>query len=163
MQFHAEAGYRLQMIEAEEQSEMATRKNRKSKTEPLSKQRKSKLADERTFPSEQERLPLHIPGAYQVAMGTGEEIVTWLRAVPGNDRAILIQFPNEASYRKYGPIFWYVATKLSEIVARIQRRRFERLVDELTALLLSRPGAVPKTVAGANGTPAKETPSRRSR
>ena len=142
---------------------MATRKDRKSKTEPRSKQRKSKLADERTFPSEQERLPLHIPGAYQVAMGTGEEIVTWLRAVPGNDRAILIQFPNEASYRKYGPIFWYVATKLPEIVARIQRRRLEQLADALTQLLLSQPGAIPAAIAGARGTPAKEALSRRSR
>jgi hypothetical protein len=128
---------------------MATRKDRKSKTEPRPKQRKSKLADECAFPSEQERLPLHIPGAYQVAMGTGEEIVTWLRGVPGNDRAILIPFPNETSYRLYGPIFWHVANKLPEIVARIQRRRFEELVDALTQSLLTQPRAVSEADSGA--------------
>lgn len=154
MQFHAEA---------EGQSEMATRKDRKSKTEPRSKQRKSKLADERTFPSEQERLPLHIPGAYQVAMGTGEEIVTWLRAVPANYRAILISFSDEASYRKHGPIFWHVARELPEIVARVRRRKFEQLVDALTQLLLSPPGAVFPMVSGAKGTPANQALFRRSR
>ncbi len=81
---------------------MATRKDRKSKTEPQPKQRKSKLADEFAFPGEQERLPLHIPGTYQVAMGTGEEIAVWLRGVPGNTQAILIRFSNEAGYRAYG-------------------------------------------------------------
>ena len=111
---------------------MATRKGQKSKTEPRSKQRKSKLAGECAFPSEQERLPFHIPGTYQVATGMGEEIVTWLRGVPGNGRAILISFPNEASYRVYGPIFWQVASKLPKIVERVQRRRFEKLVDALT-------------------------------
>ena len=111
---------------------MATRKDRKSKTEPRSKQRKSKVADECAFPSQQERLPPHIPGGYQVAMGTGEEIVAWLRGVPRNTQAILISFSNEASYRIYGPIFWHVVHKLPEIVARIQRRRFEQLVDALT-------------------------------
>ena len=111
---------------------MATRKDRKSKTEQRPKQRKSKAADEYAFPSEQERLPLHIPGTYQVAMGTGEEIVAWLRGVPRNTQAILITFSNEASYRVNGPIFWHMAHKLPEIVARIQRRRFEQLVDGLT-------------------------------
>jgi hypothetical protein len=140
---------------------MATRKDRKSKTEPRPKQRKSKLADECAFPSEQERLPLHIPGTYQVAMGTGKEIAAWLRGVPGNDRAILIPFPNEASYRIYGPIFWHVAHKLPEIVARIQRCRFEQLVDALTQLLLAQPGAVPTVVSGAGVTPAKRALPRR--
>jgi len=111
---------------------MATRKDRKSKTEPQSKQGEQELAGQFAFPSEQERLPLHISGAYQVATGTCLEIVTWLQGVPGNDRAILISFPNEASYRVYGPIFWQVANKLPEIIERIQRRRFEELVDALT-------------------------------
>ena len=82
-------------------------------------------------------------------MGTGEEIVTWLRGVPGNDRAILIPFPNETSYRLYGPIFWHVANKLPEIVARIQRRRFEELVDALTQSLLTQPRAVSEADSGA--------------
>jgi hypothetical protein len=111
---------------------MATFKDRKSKTEHRPKQRKSKAADEYACPSEQERLPLHIPGAYQVAMGTREEIVAWLQTVPGNTQAILIHFSDEASYGIYGPIFWHLAQELPEIVARIQRRRFEQLVDGLT-------------------------------
>ena len=111
---------------------MSTRKDRKSNTEQLPKRRKPKPADEYAFPSEQERLPVHIPGAYQVAMGTREEIGVWLQAVPRNAQAILIQFSDEASYRTYGPFFWYIAHRLPEIVARIQRRRFERLVDALT-------------------------------
>ena len=134
---------------------MATSKDRKSKTEPWSKQRKSKLAGECAFPSEQERLPLHIPGTYQVAMGTGGEIVAWLRRVPRNIQAILIPFSDEASYRMYGPIFWHVAHKLPEIVERVQRRRFEKLVDALTRLSLVQPGAVSAAVPGAAVTPAK--------
>jgi hypothetical protein len=94
-------------------------------------------------------------------MGTGKEIAAWLRGVPGNDRAILIPFPNEASYRIYGPIFWHVAHKLPEIVARIQRCRFEQLVDALTQLLLAQPGAVPTVVSGAGVTPAKRALPRR--
>lgn len=113
---------------------MATRKDRKSKTEPRSRQRKSKLAVECAFPSEQERLPLHIPGTNQVAMGTGEEIAAWLQGVPRNTQTILISFSNEVSYRNHGPIFWHVAHKLPEIVARKQRRRVEQLVDALTKL-----------------------------
>jgi hypothetical protein len=142
---------------------MATRKDRKSKTEPRSKQRKSKFAGECAFPSEQERLPLHIPGTYQVAMGTGEEIVAWLREVPRNTQAILITFSNEARYRMYGPILWHVAHKLPEIVAHIQRRRFEQLVDAVTQLLLARPGAVSAAVSGAKVTSAKGALPRRWR
>lgn len=55
---------------------------------------------------------------------------------------ILLPFSNEASYRKYAPIFWHVADKLPEILARIQRRRFEQLVDALTQLSVALPGAV---------------------
>ncbi len=110
---------------------MTQEKDRKSKTEPRPKRVKSKLTDECAFPGEEERLPLHISGAYQVAMGTGEEIATWLRGVSDNDRAILIPFPNDASYRAYGPIYWHIANKLPEIVARVQRRKFEQLVDAL--------------------------------
>lgn len=134
---------------------MAKRKVRKSQTEPRSKQRKSKLADKCALPSEQERLPLRIPGAYQVTTGTAEEIVTWLGGVSDNGRAILIPFPNETSYRVYGPIFWHVANKLPEIVERIQRRSFEQLVDALTQLLLAQPGAVSAAVPGAAVTPTK--------
>lgn len=162
MRFHAVSGYRLQMIEAEGQSEMATRKNRKAKTESPSKQRKSKLADECKFPSEQERLPLPNQGAYQVAMGTGKEIAAWLRGDASNDRTILIRFPNEASYRRYGPIFWHAANKLPEIVARVRRRRLEQLVDELTQLLLAQPGALP-AVSDAGVTPAQKALPRRRR
>jgi hypothetical protein len=106
-------------------SEMATSKDRKSKTEPRPKQRRSKLDEECAFPSEQERLPFQIPGSYQAAMGTGEEIAVWLRTVPRNTQAILIAFVNEASYRIYGPIFWHIASKLPEIVTRVQHREFE--------------------------------------
>ena len=125
------------MTYAQGLSEMAKRQDRKSKTEQRSEQRNPKLADENPFPSEHERLPLHIPGAYQAAMGTGEEIAAWLQTAPHGTQAILISFPNDASYRAYGPIFWHVAHKLPEIVARIQRRRFEQLVDALTQLLLA--------------------------
>jgi hypothetical protein len=88
-------------------------------------------------------------------MGTDEEMVAWLRGVPRNTPTILIPFPNEASYRVYGPIFWHVAHKLPEIVARIQRRRFEQLVDSLTQLLLELPKDVPKVVPGASVIPTK--------
>lgn len=142
---------------------MATRKDRKSKAEPRSKQSQSKLAGDRAFPSKQERLPLHIPGTYQVAMGTDEEMVTWLRGVPRNTPAILIPFSNEASYRVYGPIFWHVAHELPDIVARIQRRRFEQLVDSLTQLLLALPRAVPKVVPGAGAISTKGKLQRRRR
>ena len=142
---------------------MATRKDRKPKTEPPSKQRKSKLAGECAFPSEQERLPLHIPGTYQVAMGTDEEMLAWLRGVQRDAQAILITLSNEASYRMYGPILWHVAHKLPEILARIQRRRFEQLVVALTQILLSRPRAVSAAVSGAKVTPAKGAPPRRRR
>ena len=140
---------------------MATRKNREFKTAPRPKERKSKAAVDYAFPSEQERLPLHIPGTYQVAMGTDEEMVAWLRGVPRNTPAILIPFPNEASYRVYGPIFWHVAHKLPEIVVRIQRRRFEKLVDLLTQLLLELPRAVPRVVRGAGVIPTKGKLQRR--
>lgn len=111
---------------------MATRRDRNSRTEQRPRQRRSRAADEFAFPSEQERLPPHIPGTYQVAMGTREEIGVWLQAVPRNSGAILVGFSNEASYRSWGPIFWHIAQKLPEIVARIQHRRFEQLVDRLT-------------------------------
>ncbi len=151
------------MPKTEGQSKMATRKVRKSKVEPRSKQRKSKFADECAFPSEQERLPPHVPGTYQVAMGTDEEMVAWLRGVPRNSTAILIPFSNEASYRVYGPIFWHVAHRLPEIVARIQHRRFEKLVDSLTQLLLELPRAVPRVVPGAGVVPTKGKLQRRPR
>jgi hypothetical protein len=113
---------------------MANRESRESKKAARAKQRKSRITDEYAFPSQRERLPLHIPGGCNVAMGSGEEIVAWLRAVPGNTQAILITFSNEASFRMYGPIFWHVMHELPEIVARIRRRRFEQLVDALTQL-----------------------------
>src|SRR4051794_6599271 len=100
----------------------------------------SKLAGDHAFPSEQERLPPHIPGTYQLAMGTGEEIAAWLRGVSRNTHAILITFSHEASYRMYGPILWHVAHKLPEILARIQRRRFEQLLVALTQLSVALPG-----------------------
>ena len=140
---------------------MATSKDRKSKTEPRSKQGEQKLAGECALPSEQERLPLRIPGNFQVAMGTDEEIVAWLGGVSGNGRAILISFPNEASYRRYGPIFWHVAHKLPEIVERVQRRRFEKLVDALTRLSLVQPEAASAAGSGTSVTRAKRALPRR--
>lgn len=115
---------------------MATRKSREFTAGSRPKQRKSKITDEYPFPSPQERLPPIIPGACNVAMGDGEEIGAWLRAVPQNTQAILIRFPNEASYKIYGPIFWHVVCQLPEIAARIRRRRFEQLVDALMQLEL---------------------------
>jgi hypothetical protein len=151
------------MTQAAGQCKMATRKNREFKTGARPKERKSKSADDYAFPSEQERLPLHIPGTYQVAMGTGEEIVAWFREVPRNTQAILITFSNDESYRMYGPILWHVAHKLPVMGARIQRRRFERLVDALTQLLLAQPRAVSEVVSGAKGAPAKGALPRRRR
>jgi hypothetical protein len=113
---------------------MATRKRQEFKTGPPAAQTKSAVNDEHAFPSQQERLPLHVPGEYQVAMGTREEIVAWLQVVPRNTRAILISFSNEASYRKYSPVFWHVAHELPEMVAVIRLRRFEQLIDALTQL-----------------------------
>jgi hypothetical protein len=113
---------------------MATRKSREVKTGSRPKQRKSKVTDECLFPGQQERLPLHIPGAYEVAMGTGEEVAAWLQGASGNSHAILISFSDEASFRVYGPIYWHVVRKLPETVSRIQRHRLEQLVDALTQL-----------------------------
>ena len=113
------------MTQAERQYKMATRKSREFKTDPMSRERKSKAAVDDAFPNEQGRFPLHIPGAYQVAMGTRAEIVAWLRRVPRNTRAILIHFSSEASYKEYGPIFWHVAHELPECVARIQSNSTE--------------------------------------
>jgi len=140
---------------------MATRKNRKTETSPRPKERKSKAAVDYAFPSKQERLPPHISGAYQVAMGTREEILAWMREVPRNTQTILIPFLNKASYRTYGPIFWHVAHVLPEIVARIQRRRFEQLVDALTQLSVAPPGAVSAAPSDAKVKPTKEAPPRR--
>lgn len=105
---------------------MATRKDRDSKTKPKSKSMGPNLAVDCESISAQERLPPydeHAPFGYQVVAGTGEEIVAWLRGVPKNTRAILITFPNEASYAIYGPLVWHVAHKLPEIDTRIRRRQ----------------------------------------
>ena len=110
------------------------RKTRELETGPSLRQKKSKITEECTFPGQQERLPLYIPGAYQLAMGTREETIAWLRGVPLNVQAILITFSDEASYRTCGPTIWYAAQELPKIIARIQRRRFEQLVDALTLL-----------------------------
>ncbi len=110
---------------------MADAKDRKSKTKSGPKRNKPKVADEFAFPSDQERLPVPNSSTYQVAMGTNEEILGWLRELPPDGRLILITFSDEASYRKIGPIYWHLAQMLPEIVARIERRRFEQLVDEL--------------------------------
>jgi hypothetical protein len=134
---------------------MATRKSREFKTGPPPKQRQSKVSNEYAFPSEQERLPVHIPGAYQVAMGTQEEIMAWLQGVPPTSHAILISFSDEASFKKYGPIFWYVAHELPEVVARVRRRRFEQLVDALTQLLLAAPGRVSAASSDSKARPKK--------
>jgi hypothetical protein len=122
------------MTQAAGRCKIATRKSREYKTGPRSKERKSKVSNEYAFPSEQERLPVHIPVAYQVAMGTKEEIMAWLQGVPPTSHAIFISFSDEASFKKYGPIFWYVAQELPKIIARARRRRFEQLVDALTQL-----------------------------
>ena len=115
---------------------MATRKSREFKTGPRPKQRKSKIAGEYPFPSLQERLPSLVAGDCNTAMGDGEKIVTWLGGFPQDTQVILISFPNEASYRTYGPTFWNVVRQLPEVVARIRRRRFEQLVDALMQLTL---------------------------
>ena len=124
------------MIEGEGQSEMAKRKDRKLKAEPRSKQRRSKLADECKLPSRQDRLSAPGLGHYQVVMGTGKELLEWLKGIPKDARLILLQFADEASYKKYGPIYWQLAQKLPEIAAEIRRRRFEKNVDALTEELL---------------------------
>ena len=140
---------------------MAKRKERKPEAEPRPKQSKSKLADEWAFPSDQERLPLHVPEGYQVAMGSGAEIVNWLEKAPGNMQTILVRFPNEESYKAYGPILWDVSNKLPEIVARTQRRKFEQIVHALTDLSLASSGAEFTNVFGAHATRAKSAQPRR--
>ena len=97
-------------------------------------------------------------------MGTGEEIVNWLGEAPRNTHTILIPFSNEASYRGFSPIFWYVANNLPKIVARVRRRKFEQLVDDLTQLSLAQPGAAFAVVSDALVTqPKKALPRRRRR
>ena len=128
---------------------MTISNDRNSETKPRHKRNISKLADKFAFPGDHERLPLHVPEAYQVAMGTGDEIVNWLRQVSGNTQAILIPFSNEASYRVYGPIFWHVANKLPQVVERNQRRKLEQLVDALTQLSLAQPEALSAAGSGA--------------
>ena len=142
---------------------MATRKDRKSKTVPRSKQRESKLTDYCTLPNEEERLPRRIPGTYQVATGTAEELVAWMGEVSDNEQAILIPFADEESYRRYGPIYWHVAQILPEIVARTQRRNFDKLVDVLTEIFMEQRGAVSATLLGARVPPVKGAKPRRSR
>jgi hypothetical protein len=110
---------------------MAGRKNRESKTAPQVKDMEAGASADWAFPSKQERLPPQTMGTHQVATGTREEISAWLQKVPRNTGVILIHFSNEASYKRYGPLFWYVARELPKIVARVQRRRFEQLVDAL--------------------------------
>lgn len=114
-----------------EKRRLSKDKERKSGTKQPQKRKKSKLAGGFAFPSDQERLPAHIPGTYQVAMGTSEEVADWLRGVSPNTQAVLVIFSNEASYRTCAPIFWHVAHILPEIIARVQRRNFEKLVDAL--------------------------------
>jgi hypothetical protein len=140
---------------------LAKRKDQKHKAEP--RPSKSKLADNYAIPSDQERLPVHVPGTYQVAMGTGAEIVNWFREVSGNTQAILIRFPGEESYKAYGPILWDVANKLPKIVARTQRRKFEQLVDALTDLSLAWAGAESANTSGARIAGAKKALRRRRR
>ena len=142
---------------------MAKAKDRKPKTESGQKRNKRALVDEFAFPSDQERLPLPIASAYQVAMGTKEEIVGWLRGIPSDSRVILITFSNEASYRKYGPIYWQVAKMLQEIVARIERRRFEKLVDELMQSTEAPTGANSAKASRARATRVKRAAPRRRR
>ncbi len=96
-------------------------------------------------------------------MGTGSEIVNWLRQAPRTTQVIAIPFANEASYKVYGPIFWHVTKKLLEIVARTQRRKFEQLVDAMTQLSLASPGAESAKVSDAGKTPAKKALPRRRR
>jgi hypothetical protein len=127
---------------------VTTRKSREFKTGPQHKERKSKVNNEYAFPSRQERLPVHHPGAHQVAMGTREEVVAWLQRIPGNSHVILISFSNEATYKKHGPICWHVAKELPKIVARVRRRRFEQLVDALTQLQMVLPGALSRASSG---------------
>ena len=142
---------------------MANAKDRKSKTESGPKRNKRRLADELAFPSDQERLPPPNASTYQVAMGTKEEIVGWLKGIPSDSRLILISFSNEVSYREFGPIYWHVAQMLPEIVARIQRRRFEQLVDELMQPTGAPTGANSAKSSRARATHVKRAAPRRRR
>jgi hypothetical protein len=117
---------------------MTKRKQRKPKTD---EQIKWTPGEEFALPSAEERLPSYIPDAYQVAMGTREEVLGWLRRIPRDRRVILISFPSETGYRTYGPIYWHVARKLPEIASRVQRRQFEQLVNALTESRSAQPGA----------------------
>lgn len=125
---------------------MATRKDRKTRPEPKPKEGRPRSAVSYPLPSAQERLTPYVPGRYQVAMGTGEEVADWLRAVPATTRGVLIAFETEACYETYGPFLWYVAQNLPEIAAeiqrrkRLQRRKFEEFVDALTQDLLDKQG-----------------------
>jgi hypothetical protein len=121
---------------------MATRKDTKLLANPKPKQikgSKQKTVLDLARLSARERLPVHVAECYQVATGTSWEILNWLKGVPENERQILIPFPNEASYQKYGPIFWQLAQRLPEIVEKIQHRRFEQSVDALTLELPTKP------------------------
>jgi hypothetical protein len=121
---------------------MAPRKGKKPPAErnpKRSKRNKQKTVLDLARLSHRERLPVRVPGAYQVATGTGEEILDWLKGVPKDGRLILIQFADEGSYKKYGPIYWQLARMLPLMVAQIQRQRGETIDDALTAKLPPKP------------------------
>ena len=55
-------------------TDMAERKARKAEIPARATQMTSENDEGFRFPGEQERLPRHVHGAYQVAMGTGDEM-----------------------------------------------------------------------------------------
>ena len=57
----------------------------------------------------------YISQDYLAFMGTREEIISRLSEVPKNHRVIVIPFPDEASFKAYGPIVWYLVKILPEV------------------------------------------------
>jgi len=95
---------------------------------------------------------------YLAFMGTREEILSRLSEVPKDHRAIVIPFPDEASFKAYGPILWYLVKILPEVAERFRRSQIEvleQLIDEL--LLEFSEGRTPITRSGRKN--ARSMPS----
>ena len=116
-----------------------------------SKQAKSMTAGD-IVPASARELPLpyveFTSQDYLAFTGTRVEILSRLSEVPENQRAIVILFPDEASFKLYGLILWHLVKMLPEVAERIRRRQievFEQLVDEL---MLESSGGPPNARSG---------------
>jgi hypothetical protein len=93
---------------------------------------------------------------YLAFMGTREEMISRLSEVPKNHRAIVIPFPDEASFKAYGPILWYLVKILPEVAERFRRSQIEVLEQLIDEFLLESPeGRTPNTRSGRENARSK--------